>query len=188
MQVKLFATENVTAAALAEQANVQAQLPVLFNTLQGESVPAMSIGNQCAKYYGCDFAGHCWKHIHEAEFPVTGISRLNGNKLWQLIEEGVYCQKNIPSDFPLTANQLVQVNANKTGSSPEPDIEGIMEFLNDIEYPVAFLDFETFSSAIPLFDDVRPYQQVPFQFSIHLLEKNGKLTHAAKMIGQFPHP
>ena len=40
-------------------------------------------------------------------------------------------------------------------------------FLQRLKFPVGYLDFETFNTAIPLFDGLRPYQQVPFQFSLH---------------------
>ncbi len=47
-----------------------------------------------------------------------------------------------------------------------------------IEYPLYFLDFETFSTAIPLYDGTRPYQNIPFQFSLHVLrEKGGESEH-----------
>jgi hypothetical protein len=54
----------------------------------------------------------------------------------------------------------------------------VREFLKKISYPVCFLDFETFGSGIPLFDGTRPYQQVPFQYSLHRIdEEGGGLRH-----------
>ena len=41
-------------------------------------------------------------------------------------------------------------------------------------YPICFLDFETFWTPVPLYDNTWPYQQVPFQYSLHYLED----THA----------
>lgn len=48
-------------------------------------------------------------------------------------------------------------------------------------YPISFLDFETtYLTPVPLFDGTRPYQQVPFQYSLHVLrKKGGKLTHSS---------
>jgi hypothetical protein len=53
------------------------------------------------------------------------------------------------------------------------DVNGIKEFLDKLNYPQYFLDFETFMPAIPKFDGTRPYQPVPFQYSLHVLE-NGR--------------
>lgn len=52
------------------------------------------------------------------------------------------------------------------------------DFLKSLWYPLCFLDFETFMSPIPLFDGTRPYQQIPFQYSLHYLKSDGgKLKH-----------
>lgn len=53
---------------------------------------------------------------------------------------------------------------------PTIDKEAIKQFLSDLEYPLYFLDYETMSGLIPYFDGHRPYQQVPFQYSLHILE------------------
>jgi hypothetical protein len=50
-----------------------------------------------------------------------------------------------------------------------PPLPALAAFLGQLEYPISFLDFETFAPAIPLFDDSRPFQQIPFQFSLHIL-------------------
>jgi hypothetical protein len=67
----------------------------------------------------------------------------------------------------------VQIDAMRT-RKPHVYKEGIREFLETIEYPLYFLDFETFGTAIPLYDDVRPYEQIPFQFSLHIVDSEGK--------------
>lgn len=56
--------------------------------------------------------------------------------------------------------------------------EGLTEFLDGIEYPVYFLDYEAVMDAVPLYEGTGPYQQVPFQFSLHVQEEpNGPLNH-----------
>jgi hypothetical protein len=58
------------------------------------------------------------------------------------------------------------------------DKKKIGEFFQTLSYPLYFLDFETFMSAIPLYDDVNPYQKLPFQYSLHYQKKKGgKLYH-----------
>lgn len=54
----------------------------------------------------------------------------------------------------------------------------ISDFLNQIEYPIYYLDYETIMLAIPMFDGTRPFQQIPFQFSVHIQHEPGsELTH-----------
>lgn len=56
---------------------------------------------------------------------------------------------------------------------PVVDRTGISRFLDTLEYPLYFFDFETITPGIPRFDGTRPYQQVPFQFSLHVQQKPG---------------
>lgn len=46
----------------------------------------------------------------------------------------------------------------------------LREFMEQLSFPLYFLDFESIQPAIPLYDDSRPYQQIPFQYSLHYLE------------------
>lgn len=83
--------------------------------------------------------------------------------------------EDIPSNISLNQKQQLQVDAELHGKEVI-DKNGIKGFLSQIEEPIGFLDFETFQEAIPSFDKQRPYQQIPFQYSLHILE-DGKLEH-----------
>jgi Domain of unknown function(DUF2779) len=64
------------------------------------------------------------------------------------------------------------------------DKAGISEFLNLLRYPLYFLDFETFQAIIPMFDGTRPYQMIPFQYSLHSLEHKGSECKHYEFLGQ----
>jgi hypothetical protein len=74
----------------------------------------------------------------------------------------------IPDDYQLNDKQHIQ-KACVTSGEPHVDKEAIHGFLSSLEYPLYYLDFETIGPAIPLFDGVRPYQNIPFQFSLHVV-------------------
>ena len=83
----------------------------------------------------------------------------------------------IPDDFPLAEKQLRQLNSFKL-NQPIINLAKIKKFLDSLSFPLYFLDYETLASVIPSFDGLRPYQQLPFQYSLHILDKpNGKLKH-----------
>jgi hypothetical protein len=92
-----------------------------------------------------------------------------GKKSFNLYEQGITCIKDIPDEFKLTSNQQIQQECEKTGKV-HIHKEGIKHFLNELRYPLYFLDFETYNTAIPLYDGLKPYAQVPFQFSLHVQE------------------
>lgn len=66
---------------------------------------------------------------------------------------------------------------NDTDVRPYIEKDAIKQFLRELEYPLYYLDFETFNTAIPLFDGVRPYQQIPFQFSLHKVDEHHQSKH-----------
>jgi len=124
----------------------------------------------------------------KGEFPKYSIYKLAGSDVktiaW-LEDNGIELLNDIPLDGPLTEKQLRQVEAMKSGVQ-HINKEEINNFLEALEYPLHFLDYETMAGVIPAFDGFRPYQQVPFQYSLHILDKpprlgsgqaGGKLIH-----------
>jgi hypothetical protein len=132
-------------------------------------MPEVDIGPHCEDPYPCDFMEHCWQHV-----PEDSVFSLRGRGIdrWELYRQGVVRLEDVPLDS-LNLLQRMQVEYFLDRKS-HADPAKIREFLNKVWYPVCFLDFETFASAIPLFDGTRPYQQVPFQYSMHRSDRKGK--------------
>lgn len=112
------------------------------------------------------------------EDSVFDLVRVNTTQIGKWEELGIELIRDIPEDFDgLSEKQVAQVQAVKAGE-PIIDKSRIDEFLGTLEYPIYFLDYETYSSVIPLFDGQRPYQQVPFQYSLHVIrEPGGEVEH-----------
>jgi hypothetical protein len=119
-----------------------------------------------------------WLAIYEAivgEFSPYSIYHLAGvgaRKVGKLEDIGVTLMNDIPEDFTLTTRQQSQVQATKR-SVRHIDTERISDFIEMVQYPLYFIDYETFSGVIPPFDGLCPYQQVPFQYSLHIIEHPG---------------
>ncbi len=106
--------------------------------------------------------------------PDADISELyrGGRRKVELLERGIFRMEEIPDGTTLTAPQQIQRAAHACGR-PHVDRRALVAFLSGLRYPLHFLDFETFSTAVPLLDGTRPYQQVPFQFSVHVVQTPG---------------
>ncbi len=167
---QLFTIESVLEQVVSMQDDVAEQAAVMKKVLAGKKVPSIDIGPQCSDPYGCDFTGHCWAHVPEVS--VFSLARLNGTRKFDLYQAGIVRLEDIPEDYELTDRQQLQVNAHIAGRSKINKKE-IRRFLEAITYPHYYMDFETFMPAVPLFDNVRPYQQVPFQFCVYFLEEKG---------------
>ena len=131
-----------------------------------KGMPNIDIGEQCDDPYTCDFHGHCWSHLPEmCVFNVRG----RGLDKFGLYREGVIELKDIPQEC-LSIDQKIQVECHLRQTNVIRK-ERIRKFLQTLSYPLYFLDFETFMTAIPPFDGTRPYQQIPFQYSLHWQKK-----------------
>ncbi len=172
---KLFAVESVLGEVLDKQSYVMQQVPFLKSVLEQPDVPAKDIGPHCTTPYPCDFMHHCWKHIPSPS--IFDIASLRDKRTFELYHGGIIRFEDITPDIPLNDNQRMQVTCHLE-KREHIDREALQQFLAGLTYPMYFLDFETFNPGVPLYDGTRPYQQVPFQYSIHYKKtRDGELRH-----------
>jgi len=134
-----------------------------------EQCPNVGIGRQCTDPYGCPMVPVCWGFLPENN--VFNLYR-GGKKSYELFENGVLAIKDIPEECQLSVIQQIQKDCELSGKL-HVDKEAINGFLQSLCYPLYYLDFETFSPAVPMFDGTRPYQRIPFQFSLHVVKDAG---------------
>ena len=100
----------------------------------------------------------------------------SGKKSAELFNNDVRSVADIPDDFKLTDKQEIQKKCEKTGEC-HVQPSGIKQFLDTLNYPLYYLDFETFNPAVPEYDNSRPYQKIPFQYSLHIQQQDNKTEH-----------
>jgi len=141
--------------------------------IEQDKPPEISISIKCNKPYTCPLKDECWDNL--PEYHVLQLT--NWRKYWELFEEEILGIKDIPEDEILSSNKdrviKEAVNVNKVMI----DEDKISKFLKELQYPLYYLDFETFDTAIPIFDQSRPYQKIPFQYSLHIQDENSKIKH-----------
>lgn len=165
---KLFTPEDCSAAVASLLPDVEQNIPALKAIADSDAEPAMAIGRACKKPYPCGYKGWCWRGV-----PTPGvfdISRMTDKKAFGLYEDGILTMEDVAeSGIRLTARQKAQVKAEVEGLDRIVDKKKISAFLEEMRYPLYFLDFETFQPAVPLFDGTWPYEQIPTQYSLHIV-------------------
>jgi hypothetical protein len=184
----LFTKSEITEEVALVEGDIPDTIAELKAVQSQATMPEVNIGPHCSDPYGCDFMNHCWKHV--PDYSVFNITRIS-SKAWDLYEDGVLEIGDVPDDFPLSNNQRHQVDIEKTGEDLiKPEL--IQDFLGGLSYPLYYLDFETFMPAVPLLDHTRPYDQIVFQYSLHIQhEPNGTCEHKeflAEANGNDPRP
>ena len=174
----LFTREDFSDRVAAIREAVALEMDTAHDVLQSE-VP---LSSPC----GCIYKGRSSKCTTFAftnpDVPAYGvhdITRIGASKkkLAELVDRGILEIGDIPDDFPLSPSQANQVRATKTKRALV-DRGAVSDFLAAIRYPVAFLDYETYPAAIPRFAGYRPFEQIPFQFSLDVVSApNAEFVH-----------
>ena len=170
----LFISEDVTDRVDPLMDSVSSDIEAFKAILDAGNEPDVTIGKRCDDPYPCPFKEHCWEAVPEQS--IFTIPRLSWKKKDALIESDIFELSELPEDLSLTDNQQAYVDSVLRGQ-PEIDTEAIKARLSDLEYPIHFLDFETDNPPIPKFQGLRPYQQFPFQYSCHIWQSDGTVTH-----------
>lgn len=107
---------------------------------------------------------------------IYSLPRLSAKKRAELVINGIFDLQAIPQDYALSANQQIVLNAARAGA-PQIDLDTIRAFLAELEFPLYFFDYETYASAVPMIDGASPHKHFPVQYSLHILDAEGGLTH-----------
>lgn len=169
----LFTRTDVTDEVDAAQPAVQRAAAAQLRMLEGP-LPDIATGPHCETPYACPFLGRC--RPPAPEHHVRTLHRI-GRRADLLEAQGFVTIHDLPADADLLSIQhrqrrSVQQNRLIVDAS-------LQDALGAITYPCAGLDFETVQLAIPVWDGCRPYDQVPVQFSCHVVNERGELAHHA---------
>ena len=166
---QFFSFRNLTQRSQHFQPELVLRLRSQFQVLAAPNAPDVPTGLHCINPVVCEFFTHCnspMPHDHVGYLP-----RLHASTIAKLEEMGVQSVHDIPADFELSEIQRRACTAIQTGQpwfSPELKRE-----FESLEFPLCFMDFETVNPAIPRFTGMRPYDYLPFQWSVHLQHKPG---------------
>lgn len=171
---QLFCVEDATYRAQTLLPGIPGLLVEMRHLLQSSEPPDIKIGRHCSKPYECPFYGHC--HTDLPEHHVFQLPRAREKLFRSLDEAGIDDIRSISADFSGLSELQKRVRDCVVNDHVYLD-KALAKTLEQLEHPVHFLDFETFNPALPLYAGTRPYQIIPFQWSNHILERNGQVRH-----------
>ena len=171
---KLFAIKDCTSYVKTNFNKTEKRINDFREVLLHTDEPNVDLGKYCTKPYKCGFWEYCTKDLVKPN--VFDVANLKNS--FDLYDDGIVSFDQLFDSKRLNHNQNMQVDWEVNKRSSFIDKEYINDFLNTLYYPLYFLDFETYQSPIPQFDNSQPYEQITFQYSLHYyLEKDGELFH-----------
>ena len=166
---RFFRIRNLTRQVERLQPELTVQLRSEFRVLAMPEAPNIPAGRQCSNPFTCEFFDHCNPPIPEDH--ILRLPRIHASTVAKLVALGVQSIHDIPENYPLTGRlrrACASVQMGEPWYSPE-----IGEELSKLKYPLYFADFETVNPALPRFAGMRPYDQIPFQWSVHVQREPG---------------
>ena len=171
----LLVEHDLTEEAFARGEEVEGWIATAQSVARKRKEPAIGTGEHCSAPYACGFVDYCSSQEAQAEYPVHWLPRVQTKALKEHLAQCTGELRDVPDEL-LNERQL-RVKHCTLNNETWFDAEGAASDLAPHKLPGYFLDFETVQFAVPIWKGTRPYQQIPFQFSVHRLSRSGKLEH-----------
>lgn len=177
---QLFITEDLSDEVEEVQEGVEKQMTEMkeyLNMPEEKSCECLYRGRK----------SHCttfsYSNPEVPEYSVHDINRIGGSKklLTDWIDRGIYKIEDIDNPEKLKGIKKIQYDSYMF-AKPMIDPVAIKKELDSLEFPLYFFDYEGFVSAVPMFDGFGAYEQVPFQYSLHIMQKDGSIEHREFLI------
>jgi predicted RecB family nuclease len=166
---RLFTIAELTQEQTISDSEISGRVANQLRVLGQPAPPDVKPGRQCLEPVLCEFYDYCNPDLPDDH--VSLLPRIRTEKVDDLLASGIMSVHQIPDDFPLSETQRRAVDTVKTGKAwIGSELAGE---LSTLLYPICFMDFETIFPALPRFAGMRPYDHVPFQWSVHRQERIG---------------
>ena len=185
---KLFFISDVAEQVETEIKNVETNVAIAERILASEEEPDIDLNVNCRKPYECAFWHYCARNIPEES--VFNLYRMRFSKKIEYYRKGWITYKDLLENASIdNEKRLRQIEYALEDKGTYINKVEIAAFLNTLSYPLYFLDFETMQPVIPQYVGTRPYMQIPFQYSLHYIEKEGgELKHKEFLAESGPDP
>ena len=172
---ELFKIEDVTEIVLSMQDEIKENIESINEYINQSEEPVKDIDMYCHNPYSCPYFKYCTKHLPENN--IFNIKRMHMQTKMNLYKDNKYSYEDLLNE-KINSKYKQQIEFELYNKEPIINRKEIKSFLDNLYYPLYFLDFETYQQSIPLYDGISPYMQIPFQYSLHYIEKeNGELLH-----------
>ena len=169
---KLFKTTSIMKDAVKNIDYFTHKSQVAKLTLEQGKIPDIKIGTHCFSPYSCDFIGTCWKGTEDAS-SVFSIGKLSKQALFDFYDNNIKRIDEI--DLKTIEKKEIKIQIKAAIEQKEQiNKQQIAAFISEIKYPICSLDIEVWMPAIPFYQGTKPFQLVPFLFSM-IYEEQGEL-------------
>ena len=175
---ELFKIEDLTDTAIEKQEEIRFNIDSFNNFMEKhgrDNEPRFDIDKRCFDPYTCAFWEYCTRDLPRPNvFDIRGMQKRTKFKKYH---EGKISFQDLENE-KINPKYLEQIDFELNNREPKIEKPAIQEVLNSLNYPLYFIDYETCQYAIPKYEGTKPYQQIPFQYSLHIIqEEDAPIEH-----------
>lgn len=170
---QLFNIEDMTDMAIEKQDEIKSNIDFIKEYMKnygGENEPVKELGKYCFDPYSCSFWDYCTRDLPTPN--VFDISGMYKSKKFEKYYEGKISFKDLEHES-LNPKYLEQIDFELNSREEKINKDAVKQVLSSLKYPLYFIDYETCQYAIPEYEGTKPYQQIPFQYSLHIIKELG---------------
>lgn len=173
----LFKISDASEMVRSEEPYVEPNIALAMQYLSCDTEPPLDLAECCKEPYTCAFWAYCTRHIPNPS--VFNLYRMPFKKELEFYRQGIVSYQDLQCELnALNKKQRRQVEYGVAEKGDYIEKENVRAFLGTLSYPLYFLDFETLMPTVPRYIGTKPFAQVPFQYSLHYIEREGgELKH-----------
>jgi len=170
---QLFTIEDITDMAKNKFNEIENNIDLINSFMQqhnADNEPETEIGPNCFDPYSCGFWEYCTQDLPKPNvFDLSGMQTKTKIKLYN---EGNVSFKDLENE-KINKKYLEQIDFELNNREPKIEKAALIDILDSLKYPLYFIDYETCQYAIPEYEGTKAYQQIPFQYSLHIIQEKG---------------
>lgn len=170
---QLFNIEDIIDITKQKQDEIRANIDMINNYMEvhdQDNEPVKDIGTYCFDPYSCPFWEYCTKDLPTPNvFDISGMQKRSKFKKYY---EGKISFEDLEHER-INKKYLEQIDFELNNRDPKINKRAIEELLSSLRYPLYFIDYESCQYAIPELEGTKAYQQIPFQYSLHIVKEEG---------------
>lgn len=186
---KLFNIQDITDIAKLKQDEIKKNIEMVnkyMDEYNGDNEPNTDIGMYCFNPYECEFWKYCTRNLPKPNvFDIGG--GMHKSKKFEKYYEGKISFRDLQNE-DLNPKFLEQINFELNNLKPKIEKEAIKGIMDSLKYPLYFIDYETYQLAIPEVEGTKPYQQLPFQYSLHIIKEKGAPIEHKEFLAEIDDP
>lgn len=167
----LFKIEDVTNIVQEKQAEISNNIDFINSFMEShgeDSEPDKELGNYCFNPYSCAFWQYCTRNLPKPN--VFDVSGMFTSKKFEKYYEGKISFEDLENE-DINKKFLEQIDFELNNREAKIEKNAIKDLLDSLKYPLYFIDYETCQYAIPEYEGTKAYQQIPFQYSLHIIKE-----------------